>query len=220
VIAVSDTGVPAALWQIFQYYTAGLRYISSEPTATVHVQFSATATAASVCANATATAYAGATPTPAPANAFISDAQLGGPTTAFDCGLGAEESEWTMTIAGQPVQVQLGQSSPYQSENGWVRVTQITIANTSGASGSVPAWSPAEDAAIVAPFVPPDATLLKTEAGSGVNGPNHIYMSQRLAISFDPTIFKNAAPGTFYWQCATNQPLCQIGLGNRGISLG
>ena len=157
------------------------------------------------------------TPTSPPAPDLISGAELGGPLTDFDGAYGDESSQgtWDTTIYGQPVRlvVTITQSESIDLQD------RVKLIDIYGLSGS--AWSATEDAALVAFFLPADATHVRTGAGYGSLGPDHVYMSQRLANSLDANLFQASngqwlTPGTFDWQCSTastSPPFCEIGPG-------
>lgn len=211
-------------------------------TATVAAPANATATASAVSAEATqvvmsatetvfyATATANALqhpPTPIPTSPVptsppppvtVSGALLGGPLTDFEATYGAESSQytWDTTIYGQQAQLVVHTTQSSESIDGQDRVKLIDIYGLSGS-----AWSVTEGAAIVAFFLPTDATQVGTGAGYGSLGPDHVYMSQQLANSLDASIFQASngqrlTAGTFDWQCttaSTSPPFCEIGPG-------
>lgn len=161
------------------------------------------------------------TSTPAPPAAQpVAGAQLGGPIVAFDARYGSDNPpgptyQWNTTIAGQPVQLTVSLSAAGDSLDDQDRAVIIDLTSPDGGS----AWSTAQEAAIVAPFLPSDARHTQTVAGSSPLGPDHLYTSQQLAASLSHALFQNAAglpvtPGTFDWQCSTQQPMCELGLGD------
>jgi hypothetical protein len=151
--------------------------------------------------------------------ALISGARLGGTLSAFDATYGAAASPgiWYATIAGAPVQIDVTGAPARVSLDGQDRVVVITIFGQ-GSSG----WSAAQDAAIVAAFLPRDKIVVDTVAGSGSQGPDHIYLSPQLGSTLAASVFQSAAtklqvsPGTFDWVCQKTQPLCEIGVGTNG----
>lgn len=157
------------------------------------------------------------TPTEAPALVLVSGAQLGGPLTDFDATYGDESSQgtWDTTIYGQQVRlvVTITQSNSIDGQD------RVILVDIYGLSGS--AWSATEETAIVAFFLPPDAAHVRTGAGYGSMGPDHVYMSQQLANSLDANVFQASngqrlTPGTFDWQCSTastSPPFCEISPG-------
>ncbi|HEX9036643.1 MAG TPA: hypothetical protein VF808_06580 [Ktedonobacterales bacterium] len=157
-----------------------------------------------------------ATDTPAPV--LIAGAQLGGPVSAFDTTYDVEASSnsdtWDTTIDGHPVQVVVGiTKTASDSLDGQDRAVSISIYGQ-GSAG----WNAAEDAAIVAAFLPPDGTPIRTGAGFGPLGTDHVYMSMHLANSLDGSVFQTAngqqlTPGAFDWQCtraSTIPPYCFV----------
>jgi hypothetical protein len=152
---------------------------------------------------------------------LVSGARLGGALSAFDFTYGAAAGVgiWNTTIAGAHVQLDVTGSPGGVSLDGQERAVIIII---TGQGSS--AWSSAEDAAIVAAFLPRDAIPTKTVAGSGSQGPDHIYLSPQLANSLAASAFQSAAskqlvaPGTFDWACQTTRPLCEIGVGTNGTN--
>jgi hypothetical protein len=163
---------------------------------------------------ATATADAQKNPLP-PVSVLVSGARLGGQLAAFETTYGNESSQdtWDTTIAGQQVQLTVTITQFGESLDGQDRVLLVDIVGQSGSG-----WSATTDAAIVASFLPRDATHVRTGAGYGSLGPDHIYKSRQLANSLDASVFQNSAnqqltPGTFDWQCSTDRPMCEVGVG-------
>jgi hypothetical protein len=163
-------------------------------------------------------------PTVSPAPLLISGARLGGPIVDFDARYGGDNPpgpiyQWNTMLAGAPVQLTVSLSLNNDAVDGQNRAIIIDITTPNG-SGTP--WSAAEDAAIVSSFLPIDARHtkdVKDVAGSGALGPDHIYISQQLAASLSPSLFSSIAtgrqltPGTFDWQCSTQHPSCEVGVG-------
>lgn len=182
-----------------------------QPTPTTFLQV----TTATTNPNAAATILASDGRSPAGA-AMITRAQIGGPLSAFDSAYGPEASQdtWNTTLNGQPVQLIVGETRLGDSADGTARAVVIDIDGADTAHS----WTMAQEAALVASFLPPDAKHTKDVAGYGQLGTDHIYISQDLAASLTPSVFENAAnqqltSGTFDWQCSTQQQVCEIGAG-------
>jgi hypothetical protein len=163
-------------------------------------------------------------PTDTPAPLGVTGARLGGPIVDFDARYGGDNPpgpiyQWNTMLAGAPVQLTVSLSLNNDAVDGQNRAIIIDITTPNG-SGTP--WSAAEDAAIVSSFLPIDARHtkdVKDVAGSGALGPDHIYISQQLAASLSPSLFSSIAtgrqltPGTFDWQCSTQHPSCEVGVG-------
>lgn len=187
------------------------------------------ATTTPSASSAYATAYAAtaqamasqSTVTSAPAPILVTGARLGGPIFDFDARYGSDNPpgpsyQWFTTLAGQPVQLTVALSRDGDTLDNQTRAIIIDINSPTGSGAP---WTAAEGAAIVKPFLPADATLIKNVAGSGNLGPDHIYMSQQLANSLAPSVFTlgtstYTTPGTFDWQCSIQHPSCELGPGS------
>lgn len=161
-------------------------------------------------------AEATATPTPI----RVSGPHLGGPILDFVAVYGGGNSpspvyQWDIMRDGLPVQIMVSLSHNGDSLDDQYRDVIIDISTIGG--GGTP-WSAAQDAAIVASFLPSDAVHTHDIPGWAKLGPDHIYTSQKLANSLAASVFQNSGshtlpPGTFDWQCSTSAPLCEVAVG-------
>jgi len=159
-------------------------------------------------------------PTRTPAPLLVSGAQLGGPITAFIARYGGANPpgatyQWDTTVSGLPVQITVSLALGSDSLDGQYRALFIDLTNPNGAGAP---WSAATQAAIASSFLPSDGRHTRDVAGSDGFGPDHIATSPQLAASLNHTVFQDAnglpvTPGTFDWQCSTQQPACEVGVG-------
>lgn len=155
---------------------------------------------------------------PPTALAPVTGAHLGGPIGDFDTAFGVPQTQYqwpATTIAAHTVAITITPTNLGDSRDDQDRAVLIDI---TGQSVGQP-WSAAADATIVASFLPTDAIATRDAPATSQLGPDHIFTSAQLAASLAPAVFQSAAgqqlaPGVFDWQCSTQQPYCEIGVGS------
>lgn len=169
--------------------------------------------ASSLDAAATANA-ALATETPLPTR--VSGPRLGSPLSDFDTAFGPEQSQdvWQTSLQGRKVQIIVAVSRVGDSADTSVRVVVIDIIGADTAH----AWTSAQDATLVASFLPGDAIHARDIPGWNTLGPDHTFTSAQLANSLAASVFQDAnnqtlTPGTFDWQCSTSRQVCEVAVG-------
>jgi hypothetical protein len=165
--------------------------------------------------DAAATANAAlATETPLPTR--VSGPRLGAPLSDFDIAFGPEQSQgmWQATLQGHKAQINIAVSQVGDSVDASLRVVIIDIIG----ADTTHAWTSAQDAALVASFLPSDAVHARDISGWNTLGPDHIFTSAQLANSLAASVFQDAnnqtlTPGTFDWQCSTSRQVCEVAVG-------
>jgi hypothetical protein len=168
-------------------------------------------------------------PTPTPTLAPITGSTLGGTehafTTAYGTPVDTSLLTWRATIAGQPVQIIVDQLQGSDTQDSQPHIYLVDI---EAPTGSGLTWSASTATSLVAHFFPRDARHI-SDFQAPTGGTDHVYRSQALAATFDPSKFLvvngtgTVPPGTFDWICVRRTTaggvptppfdLCEVGIG-------
>lgn len=168
----------------------------------------ATATSAPQVQAPTATAAPKATATPSGPQ-ILTGATLGGLEDAFQAKYGSPAGTGTAKTFKFPQGLVTTTPSGDQSGDGKNHVASLRISPQAGA------WDEPTATPICTQFLPSDANFVQEQQVAGY-GPERVYTSASLALSFPAGDFNGAAPGTFAMELGPNFPFnkgCIIILG-------